>query len=443
LASTSICFDLSVFELFAPLCTGGKTVVVKSAIETECMIIEEEVQVIGVAPSAITEMISIGTDLRKVSVINLGGEALRRDVVENVYSKTGVNRVVNLYGPCEDTTCSTYAELIRGKREVPTIGKPISNTQIYILDKGGAPMPIGVAGEIYLGGKGTARGYLGDSVKTAERFVPDPYGKAGGRRLYRTGDLGMWNENGEIEFLRRMDYQIKIRGYRIELGEVETALRQYPGVREAVVTMREDHPGEKYLAAYLVENTPSELESRYLMNDLKSYLRSKLPEYMIPAVYILLSSLPLTENGKIDRYALPAPNREIATADYVPPRDEVEGVVARVCGDILKVERIGIHDSFFDLGGHSLTAVRVISRLRSIFASDLPLQQLFQTPTIAGLAEALVLNRASNPAGVIREVELLYRGNKGLDQLLVDLSQLTEDEAQSALIEETGQSFGA
>ncbi len=433
LASTSICFDLSVFELFAPLCTGGKTVVVKSAIETGDMIIEEEVKLINTVPSAITEMIRMETDLRNVSVVNLAGEALRRDVVENVYGKTGVNRVVNLYGPSEDTTYSTYAELIRGKREVPTIGKPISNTQIYILDKGGAPMPIGVTGEIYLGGKGTARGYLGESGQTPERFVPDPYGKAGGRRLYRTGDLGKWNENGEIEFLRRMDYQVKIRGYRIELGEVEMVLRRYPGVREAVVTMREDHPGEKYLAAYLVTDPAAP----GLLSDLKLYLRAKLPEYMLPTAYVFLDSLPLTKTGKIDRVALLAPNRELTVEDYVPPRNEIEETVARVWKEVLEVERIGVHHNFFDLGGHSLTAVRVISQLRTISKTDLPLQQFFQTPTVAGLADILVEKRAFGQTGVISEVELLHRGNKGLDQLLTELDHLTEEEAQSTFIDET------
>ncbi len=397
------------------------------------MIIEEEVKLINTVPSAITEMIRMETDLRNVSVVNLAGEALRRDVVENVYGKTGVNRVVNLYGPSEDTTYSTYAELIRGKREVPTIGKPISNTQIYILDKGGAPMPIGVTGEIYLGGKGTARGYLGESGQTPERFVPDPYGKAGGRRLYRTGDLGKWNENGEIEFLRRMDYQVKIRGYRIELGEVEMVLRRYPGVREAVVTMREDHPGEKYLAAYLVTDPAAP----GLLSDLKLYLRAKLPEYMLPTAYVFLDSLPLTKTGKIDRVALLAPNRELTVEDYVPPRNEIEETVARVWKEVLEVERIGVHHNFFDLGGHSLTAVRVISQLRTISKTDLPLQQFFQTPTVAGLADILVEKRAFGQTGVISEVELLHRGNKGLDQLLTELDHLTEEEAQSTFIDET------
>ncbi|HEX2079479.1 MAG TPA: amino acid adenylation domain-containing protein, partial [Longimicrobium sp.] len=283
---------------------------------------------------------------------------------------------VNAYGPTETTVCATSARCEADGR-VPAIGRALENVRVYVLDAAGRPAPVGVPGELYVGGVGVARGYLGRPGLTAERFVPDPFGAAGGR-LYRTGDRVRWRPEGILEYLGRLDEQVKIRGFRIEPGEIEAVLSAHAEVREARVIVREDAPGEKQLVAYVVGGVEAD--------EVREHLRRSLPEYMVPAAFVVLERLPLTPNGKLDRKALPAPELASAEERYVAPRTPVEEVLAGIWAEVLRLERVGVEESFFELGGHSLLATRVVSRVRAVFAVELPLRALFEGPTVAQLA---------------------------------------------------------
>ena len=276
----------------------------------------------------------------------------------------------------------------RGEVFAPHIGRPISNTRIYILDTYGVPVPIGVSGELYIGGAGVARGYLNLPELTAERFLRDPFATEPGARMYKTGDLGRWLADGNIEFLGRNDFQVKIRGFRIELGEIEARLAEHAAVREAVVIAREDAPGEKRLVAYYTPHGQDrEAPGAEL---LRTYLTAVLPEYMVPAAYVCLDTLPLTPNGKLDRKALPAPGAEAySVRTYEAPQGEIETALATIWADLLKLDRIGRHDNFFELGGHSLLAVRVISRIRQALNMEVPLGALFTHPVLADFVHGL------------------------------------------------------
>jgi len=283
-----------------------------------------------------------------------------------------------------------------------TIGRPISNSQVYILDSGYRPVPIGVPGEIYIAGDGLARGYLYRPEATAERFVPDLFSRKAGSRMYRTGDLARYRPDGNIEFLGRLDHQVKIRGYRIELGEIEARLSEHPAVRDVVVVAREDG-GDKRLVGYWVSRN-SEPEP-----DLREYLRSRLPDCMIPSVFMRLEVLPQTPNGKVDRKALPSPEADRASGStYAAPRDDVERRLAELWSKLLGVKEVGIHDNFFALGGHSLLATRLTSRMRETFHVDVSVRSVFEASTLADLAEAVrtAAMPTNEDAGVIRaEVE--------------------------------------
>ncbi|MGH7383495.1 MAG: amino acid adenylation domain-containing protein, partial [Candidatus Methylomirabilales bacterium] len=252
LASTSICFDLSVFELFVPLSWGGKVVLAETALQLSALPLGQGVTLVNTVPSAIAELVRVGGVPSSVRAVNLAGEPLQSPLVEQLYRQGGIQRVFNLYGPSEDTTYSTFALMSPGGREPPSIGRPIANTQVYLLDPHLCPVPLGVAGELYLGGAGVARGYWGRPDTTAERFIPNPFSALPGARLYRTGDLVRYRSEGGLEFLGRRDHQVKVRGFRIELGEIEAVLGGHPGVEEVVVLVREDSPGEKHLVAYVV-----------------------------------------------------------------------------------------------------------------------------------------------------------------------------------------------
>ena len=292
----------------------------------------------------------------------------------------------NLYGPTECTVDATVCRLREGSAQ-PSIGRPITNTRVYVLDAGLRPVPAGVAGELYIGGASLARGYLKRPELTAERFVPDPFTGEAGARLYRTGDLARYRPDGEIEFLGRVDHQVKVRGFRVELGEVEAALRGQEGVREAVAAVCEDGAGEKNLVAYVVANRGRTLS----LGEMRNSLQEKLPEYMLPSTLVVLDALPLTRNGKVDRRALPAPEhaRSESGKTYAAPRTPVEEVLAEIWAQVLRLERVGIDDNFFDLGGHSILATQLISRVRKAFRAEIPLRLLFEQPTIYGLAEGV------------------------------------------------------
>ncbi|MDT5296661.1 MAG: hypothetical protein QOJ76_3541, partial [Acidobacteriota bacterium] len=382
LASTSICFDLSVFEIFVPLSLGGRVVVAENALQLPAL--SNEVTLVNTVPSAMAELARGGGLPASVVTVNLAGEPLKNSLVQQVYRQPTVERLFNLYGPSEDTTYSTYTLAPKDSDAEPTIGRPIANTQAYLLDASLRPVPGGVVGEVFLGGEGVARGYLRRPGLTAERFIPDPFSGRSGARLYRTGDLARFRPDGELEYLGRVDNQVKIRGFRIEIGEIESVLSRHEGVREAVVVAREDSPGDKRLVAYLTaagEVAPA-------VGELRRHILQSLPEYMIPSVFVALDEMPLTANGKVNRRALPAPAQvhPDAGASRVAPRTPVEEGLAGIWAQLLGLDAVGIYDNFFELGGHSLLATQLVSHVRETFKVELPLRSIFESPTVAELA---------------------------------------------------------
>ncbi|MBT2748500.1 amino acid adenylation domain-containing protein, partial [Lysobacter sp. ISL-42] len=394
-------FDSSVIELFPALCAGA-TVVLRSADmvapdkEFEDFLRDRRLSVIDL-PTAFwhqwVQEIGVGrslpgADLRLVAV---AGEKVERRYLSVWLAAPSTRgcRWLNLYGPTEATVDSTFIAFDGGASvpagEVP-IGRPMTNTRVYLLDENRQPVPIGVAGEIHVGGAGVARGYWNRPELTAERFVRDPFNADPQARMYKTGDLGRWLADGTIEYLGRNDAQVKIRGFRIELGEIETQLAACEGVREAVVIAREDSPGDKRLVAYLLAHEGVVLSGAAL----RERLSHRLAEYMVPSAFVMLESLPLTPNGKLDRKALPAPDQSaVLSREYEAPQGEIESAIAAVWQELLGLEQVGRHDHFFELGGHSLLAVQVASRLRQSLGLEIPLRDLFARPTPAALAAGL------------------------------------------------------
>ncbi|MGQ3853498.1 amino acid adenylation domain-containing protein, partial [Pseudomonas capsici] len=343
---------------------------------------EHDVTLINTVPSALKALLESGGLQEGVHTVNVAGEALKGSLVEKLFAETAVKRLCNLYGPSETTTYSSWVAMDREDGFAPHIGKPVANTQFYLLDEHRQPVPLGVPGEIYIGGAGVARGYLNRDDLTAERFLDDPFNA--GARMYRTGDLGRWLADGNIEYLGRNDDQVKIRGFRIELGEIEAKLARHESVKEAVVMAREDVPGDKRLVAYFTSTEqPADLET------LKAHLQGQLPEYMVPAAYVHLDKLPLTPNGKLDRKALPAPDLQaLISRGYEAPIGETETTLAQIWAEVLQVERVGRHDHFFELGGHSLLAVKLIEKMRQQGLSA-DVRVLFSQPTLLALAAAV------------------------------------------------------
>ncbi|MFL5384639.1 MAG: amino acid adenylation domain-containing protein, partial [Longimicrobiaceae bacterium] len=329
-----------------------------------------------------------------VRLLAIGGEAVEPAALEAWFRRAGHRPpLLNTYGPTETTVNATLREIAGDPATWRSIGRPVANTRVYLLDARGGPVPVGVAGELYIGGGQVARGYLGRPGLSAERFVPDPFAREPGARLYRTGDLGRWLPEGSIEFLGRTDFQVKIRGFRIELGEIEARLAEHAAVRDAVVLAREDAPGEKRLVAYVVADEGLDVES------LRAHLAERLPSYMVPAAFVRLDAFPATAGGKVDRRALPAPEGDaLAARGYEAPEGETEQALADIWAEVLRVERVGRQDSFFELGGHSLLAVRVISRVRQRLAVEVALGDLFNRPVLADFARGLeTASRAELP----------------------------------------------
>jgi amino acid adenylation domain-containing protein/FkbH-like protein len=413
LASTSICFDLSVFEMFVPLSWGGTVILAENALALPGLCAAQEVTLVNTVPSAIRELLRIKGVPPGVRVINLAGEPLITPLVDQIYSQTSAQKVYDLYGPSETTTYSTFT--LRKPDEPATIGRPLANEQVYLLDKSLQPVPIGVPGEIYIGGDGVARGYLNRPELTAEKFVPNPLAAAQNvniqpGRLYKTGDLARWRADGNLEFLGRIDHQVKIRGFRIELGEIESVLRKHDGLQDSVVVVREDQPGDKRLAAYVVRKPYVEIDA----DELRRFAREALPEYMVPAAFVFVEALPLTPNGKVDRKALPAPeqDRGVVSADFIEPASTTEQQLAAIWREVLGVERIGANDNFFELGGHSLLAVQVISRIREKFNVEPALNILFETPTIQQLAQRLDRGECGESASAIAPLQPVQRNQR-------------------------------
>ena len=389
--AASINFDLSVFELLVPLSGGGTVHLVSNALE-----LKEAASVatlFSAVPSAAAALLVAHQELPALEALNLGGEPLQQSLVEELYRQTPARRILNLYGPSEATTCSTWTTVKRGSPSEPPIGRPIANTQVYILDRHGQPVPTGVVGEIYIGGAGVTRGYLNRPGLTAQRFVPDPYGAGPGARLYRTGDLGRYLQDGNIEFRGRNDDQVKLRGYRIELAEIEARLRGCAGVREAVVLVRGDLPGEKRLVAYVTADAPLPA------SELRTALGEVLPEYMIPSAFVTLATLPLAPNGKLDRRALPAPEGQDIRVTYEDPQGEIEQALAAIWQTLLHVPRVGRHDNFFELGGHSLLTLSLVAQIRDAFGVTISIASIFASPTVAEVAR-LIAAKASEPGNI-------------------------------------------
>jgi amino acid adenylation domain-containing protein len=396
LASTSLCFDLSVFELFVPLSWGGMTVVVETVLDfLKPDMPKHPLSLINTVPSAMEELVQAKAVPATVQTINLAGEPLTQALAARLYEIKTVQAVYNLYGPSEDTTYSTFARIERLNEMKPAIGKPIANTQTYVLDAAMQPVPIGVAGDLYIGGLGLARCYQNQPDLTAERFVPNPFSDEAGCRLYRTGDLARYRANGDLDFLGRLDQQVKIRGYRIELGEIESVLCQNPLVQTAVVLARVASltRNDKRLVAYLVRatETAAPLGEKVATTDVRQFLESRLPGYMLPAALVWLDKLPLTPNGKVDRRALPDPDwaRPTLATTFLAPSSPLEQEIAAIWREVLNVERVGLYDNFFDLGGHSLALIRVHQALQTKLGRKITVLDLFKCPSVSLLAEAL------------------------------------------------------
>jgi amino acid adenylation domain-containing protein len=397
--------DLGYTMIHPALCYGGCLDVVNAGWVLDARKLEEHfsrhpIDYLKIVPSHLWALLngSEGSGLLPRRWLILGGEASSWDLIQQVKQRRAGCRVLNHYGPTEttvgvltyDTTQDDAGQTVGGT--VP-IGRPLSNGKVYVLDSELNPVGVGESGEIYIGGAGVARGYLKRAELTGEKFLPNPYSAEPGGRMYRTGDLGRYLQNGNIEFLGRKDHQVKIRGFRIELGEIEAALAEHPKIRQAVVLAREDEPGDKRLVAYVVaeqeaeEGDSGDKRAGLRIGELREHMLGKLPEYMVPGTYLELEKLPLTHNGKIDRKALPRPDRDTREEEYVGPRDATEETLCRLWQEVLRRERVGIHDNFFSMGGHSLLAVQIISRIKLAFSIDIPLTALFAGPTVARMAK--------------------------------------------------------
>ncbi len=385
LASTSICFDLSIFELFVPLSCGGTCIIAEHALALPSLPAANQVTLINTVPSAMAQL-ARGRLPATIQIVNLAGEPLKRTLADAVYAHQQVRDLYNLYGPSEDTTYSTYARIPRNETSAPTIGRPIAQTCAYVLDARLQPVPMGVAGELYLSGEGLALGYHNRPDLTAERFVPHPWSKQPGARMYRTGDLVRYRDDGVLEHLGRIDHQVKIRGFRIELGEIEEALLRHPDVGAAVVVAGENNAGDQHLIGYVGCSARPPVSA----DTLRDYLAATLPEYMVPARFVVLDALPLTPNGKIDRKALPEVSPPAPAATFVAARTPTETALADIWAAVLGREHVGIHDNFFDLGGDSIISIQIVARATQAGLHLTP-KHLFQHRTIAELA-AVVLD---------------------------------------------------
>jgi amino acid adenylation domain-containing protein len=387
LSVTTLSFDISVLEIFLPLSVGARLVLADQATSVDAHALMEKlsaepVTVMQATPATWRMLVDAGWKGDPELKALCGGEALPPDLANQLLGRVG--ELWNMYGPTETTVWST-TELVRSAHDI-TIGRPIANTQVYVLDSGGQPVPIGISGEIYIGGDGVADGYLNRPELTAERFLPDPFSPEPRAQFYRTGDIGRFQEDGRIEHLGRADHQVKIRGFRIELPEIESVLVSHAAVHEAVVTARDDR-----LVAYVIYEPGQDLS----VTEVRSFLQRELPAYMIPALVVPMDAFPLTPNGKIDRKALPDPltHGSVATREHVEPTTELERLIADVWADLLGVSRVGVHDDFFELGGHSLLAMQVITRVRSALQHELSVTDFFESPTVAGIAERVETSR--------------------------------------------------
>ena len=396
-------FDAATFEIWGALLNGARLVLVNNDValsppELADFLVQQQVSTLFLTTALFNQMIRYQAGaFRGLRQLLFGGEAVDAGCVREALAGGGAQRLLHVYGPTEGTTFSSWqvVQQVGDDDETVPIGRPLANTTLYVLDERMRVMPVGVKGELYIGGEGVGRGYLRRAELTAERFVPDPFSGRGGARLYRTGDEVRWTARGEIEFIGRVDHQVKLRGFRIELGEVEAVLKQHAEVRDSVVVVREER-GDRQLVGYLLREAGVELSG----SELRSYLKERLPEYMVPSAFVMLEQWPLNPNGKVDRKALPAPEQQRPELDhsFVAPRTHTEERLAGIWCEVLRIRRIGIDDNFFELGGHSLLATQIISRIREVFEVEVPLRSLFEAPTVAGLAQRIETARQQQPA---------------------------------------------
>jgi amino acid adenylation domain-containing protein len=395
----SYSFDISLLELLCAPLAGGRCRLVSThgVLETAVTArVLQEATVLHAVPGLMRRFVSVARETattgRQLRLVLVGGEAVAPELLAEMQEVWSSADVRVLYGPTEATIiCASYDVSREEAIDHQMIGRPLSNTVLRILDQAGKLVPIGVDGEICIGGAGLARGYLGRADLTAEKFVVDEYSTCAGAKIYRTGDRGRYLPDGNIEFTGRMDEQVKVRGFRIEPGEIESALCEHEGVKEAIVGAREEIGGEKRLIAYIVAGQLYKEEGGPSISDLRNYLKERLPEYMIPSAFVYLDALPLTSHGKIDRRALPAPDAErpaLAEA-FIAPRTPTEKSLASIWTKLLGINRVGSNDNYFELGGDSLLATQLVSQVRRVFEVELPLVDLFQYPTLAELATSI------------------------------------------------------
>jgi amino acid adenylation domain-containing protein len=397
LQNISFSFDPSVWQIFWPLCFGGQLVLPRPEGHKDSgylvkLIAEQQITISAFVPSMLRILLEEEgiSDCKCLRHISCGGEALPIELVERFFERLQLDGVLhNVYGPTEASIDATFWKCVSSNHSAAPIGKPIQNASIYILDENLHSIPKGEVGELHIGGMGLALGYLNRPDLTASKFIPNPWNSKLGERLYKTGDLARVLPDGNIEFLGRMDHQVKVRGFRIELGEIETTLLQLPNIREVAVVVRQDE-GEKRLVAYIVPEPGQIIKT----SDIRSYLKQKLAEYMVPAVFVILEALPLNANGKLDRHALPIPQqtRENLDSEFIASSSEIETQLIEIWYELLGIESIGIKDNFFDLGGTSLLAVRMLAKIKSIFGRKLPLTTLLKAATVEELAKVLHLD---------------------------------------------------
>jgi amino acid adenylation domain-containing protein len=419
----SLSFDACIWEVVMALCSGARLCLAQREDLTPGELLlqvlhEQEITHATLPSAAVSHLPS--SDGLKLECLIVAGESCPPSLPKRWASST---RFFNAYGPTEASVCASMYECEPREYEIVPIGQPISNVQIYILDERGEPLPIGVSGEICIGGVGVARGYLHRPELTAERFIDDRL-RADGGRLYKTGDLGRWRADGTIEFIGRNDEQVKIRGYRIELGEVEAQLARHDDVREVVVIAREDIPDDKRLVAYVTTREKSGVGAE----DLRVHMRLLLPQYMIPGAIVLMQALPLTPNGKVDRRALPAPELSAyAPREYQAPNGHTESTIASIWQELLRVERVGRNDNFFELGGHSLLVMQAVVRIRSILSVDVPMRLLFESPTLRQLCAEVEELRST------RLLRSIADGGEKIESLLAKVTEMSECQVQELL----------
>jgi surfactin family lipopeptide synthetase A len=429
LQTISLNFDPSVWQIFWPLSFGGQLIMARPGGHKDPVylineVVKQQITILGLVPSIIHALLEEKgfEKCQSLRHVTTGGDALPIELMERFFNCLNLDNVlVNCYGPTEASIdVTTWICQRQTHYSSAPIGRPIANVQIYVLDKNLQPVPIGVPGDLYIGGSGLARGYLNRPDLTQEKFIPNPFSNEPGTRLYKTGDLVRYLPDGMIDFLGRIDHQVKVRGFRIELGEIEATLSTHPAIQQTLVLVRKDVPGDKGLVAYFVTNAEQVSPSP---SELRSFLQDKLPDYMVPTAFVSLDAMPLNPNGKVDLRSLPAPDTShfSVSNNFVAPRTPTEEVLAAIWAEVLNLEQVGIYDNFFELGGHSLLATQVISRSRQAFGLEIPLQLLFETPNIFGLAEAIVELQAENTE------------DDEISRLLAELDDLSDEEAQNLL----------